>query len=175
MHMSLATLPSPGALGLPNRSVPCSDRQLGADVGQIWGFEEINSERRYVRHVNFVGPEKENIQAKLIYDYGPSAKCPMCLLTDGSCAQRANLSSEAYRRDLYIDKVQGDQISNVYTNATPGMKIFTAPRSPTFPSAWPWYPLVPPLFGSLVCITYHPAADDNFKCFSRPWYMRGPI
>jgi len=35
---------------------------------QVWGFETINSERRYVRHVNFTAGQ-ENIQAKLIYDY----------------------------------------------------------------------------------------------------------
>jgi hypothetical protein len=47
--------------------------------GKIWGFETINKERRYTRHVNFTGPQQENIQAKLVYDYGwffqhPSAR-----------------------------------------------------------------------------------------------------
>jgi hypothetical protein len=37
---------------------------------QIWGSEEINKERQYVRHVNFTGLNQENIQAKLIYNYG---------------------------------------------------------------------------------------------------------
>ncbi|THH18405.1 hypothetical protein EW146_g2555 [Bondarzewia mesenterica] len=36
---------------------------------QVWGFEEINKERRYVRHVNFTGPESQNIQVVLVYDY----------------------------------------------------------------------------------------------------------
>lgn len=36
---------------------------------QTWGFEEINDERRYVRHVDFVGPGDEHIQARLVYDF----------------------------------------------------------------------------------------------------------
>ena len=36
---------------------------------QTWGFEEINNERRYVRHVDFIGPENEHIQARLVYDF----------------------------------------------------------------------------------------------------------
>ncbi|TFK56958.1 LCCL domain-containing protein [Heliocybe sulcata] len=36
---------------------------------QIWGFEVINGERRYVRHVKFTGPKGEEIKAKLVYDY----------------------------------------------------------------------------------------------------------
>ncbi|KAF8879320.1 hypothetical protein CPB84DRAFT_1793415 [Gymnopilus junonius] len=39
---------------------------------QTWGIEEINGERRYVRHVKFTGPGGEDIEAKLVYDYlGP--------------------------------------------------------------------------------------------------------
>ncbi|KAF9037076.1 hypothetical protein BJ165DRAFT_574715 [Panaeolus papilionaceus] len=39
---------------------------------QTWGVEEIEGERRYVRHVKFTGPKAEDIEAKLIYDYlGP--------------------------------------------------------------------------------------------------------
>jgi len=40
---------------------------------QIWGFEEINGERRYVRHVDFIGPNNEHIQARLVYDFYASA------------------------------------------------------------------------------------------------------
>ncbi|KAI0286924.1 hypothetical protein BGY98DRAFT_1104985 [Russula aff. rugulosa BPL654] len=36
---------------------------------QTWGFEQINNERRYVRHVDFIGPENEHIQARLVYDF----------------------------------------------------------------------------------------------------------
>jgi hypothetical protein len=36
---------------------------------QTWGFEEINGERRYVRHVDFVGSNDEHIQARMVYDY----------------------------------------------------------------------------------------------------------
>ncbi|KZT05983.1 uncharacterized protein LAESUDRAFT_759867 [Laetiporus sulphureus 93-53] len=36
---------------------------------QTWGFEEINGEKRHVRHVDFTGPEKEKVQARLVYDY----------------------------------------------------------------------------------------------------------
>ncbi|KAF4952954.1 hypothetical protein FSARC_12533 [Fusarium sarcochroum] len=35
---------------------------------QIWGFEEINGERRYVRHVLLVKGDKK-VTARLIYDY----------------------------------------------------------------------------------------------------------
>jgi len=41
-------------------------------ANQTWGMEDINSERRYVRHVKFTGPKGEDIEARLIYDYlGP--------------------------------------------------------------------------------------------------------
>ena len=36
---------------------------------QTWGFENIDDERRYVRHVDFVGPGNEHIQARLVYDF----------------------------------------------------------------------------------------------------------
>ncbi|KAI9445315.1 hypothetical protein H4582DRAFT_1806344 [Lactarius indigo] len=36
---------------------------------QIWGFELVGDERRYVRHVDFLGPESEHIQARLVYDF----------------------------------------------------------------------------------------------------------
>jgi len=39
---------------------------------QTWGIEDVNGERRYVRHVKFTGPEREDIEQRLIYDYlGP--------------------------------------------------------------------------------------------------------
>ncbi|THV02291.1 hypothetical protein K435DRAFT_653618 [Dendrothele bispora CBS 962.96] len=40
---------------------------------QIWGFEIINGERRYTRHVQFTGPGGESIKGKLVYDYGKLA------------------------------------------------------------------------------------------------------
>ncbi|KDR85848.1 hypothetical protein GALMADRAFT_132491 [Galerina marginata CBS 339.88] len=41
---------------------------------QIWGMEVINGERRYVRHLKFTGPNDEDIETRLIYDYrGPLA------------------------------------------------------------------------------------------------------
>jgi hypothetical protein len=43
---------------------------------QTWGFEEINGERRHVRHINFIGPQSENIQARLVYD------CELVLLNE---------------------------------------------------------------------------------------------
>ncbi|KAH8982599.1 hypothetical protein EDB92DRAFT_1804430 [Lactarius akahatsu] len=36
---------------------------------QIWGFELVGDERRYVRHLDFLGPESEHIQARLVYDF----------------------------------------------------------------------------------------------------------
>jgi hypothetical protein len=36
---------------------------------QVWGFEEINGERRHVRHVDFIGPKDEHIQARLVFDF----------------------------------------------------------------------------------------------------------
>jgi len=42
---------------------------------QIWGFEEINGERRYVRHLDFTGPGGEHLQARLVYDfYAPASE-----------------------------------------------------------------------------------------------------
>ncbi|KAI0788529.1 hypothetical protein C8Q75DRAFT_807740 [Abortiporus biennis] len=39
---------------------------------QVWGFALINGERRHTRHVAFVGPNGEVVNAKLVYDYqGP--------------------------------------------------------------------------------------------------------
>ncbi|KAH8120209.1 LCCL domain-containing protein [Phellopilus nigrolimitatus] len=38
---------------------------------QIWGFSEINGERRYSRKVHFTGPNGEDIKAVLVYDYHP--------------------------------------------------------------------------------------------------------
>ncbi|KXN83894.1 hypothetical protein AN958_00974 [Leucoagaricus sp. SymC.cos] len=39
---------------------------------QTWGVELVNGERRYTRHVSFVGPKGEEIRTKLYYDYlGP--------------------------------------------------------------------------------------------------------
>ncbi|KAH9937062.1 uncharacterized protein B0H18DRAFT_1112947 [Fomitopsis serialis] len=36
---------------------------------QTWGFEMINGEKRYVRHVFFQGPNEEKITLRLVYDY----------------------------------------------------------------------------------------------------------
>ncbi|KAK7468742.1 hypothetical protein VKT23_003245 [Stygiomarasmius scandens] len=36
---------------------------------QVWGVEEIDGERRYARHVHFIGPGGEVIDARLVYDY----------------------------------------------------------------------------------------------------------
>jgi hypothetical protein len=36
---------------------------------QTWGFEQLNDERRYVRHVDFIGPGNEHIQARMVYDF----------------------------------------------------------------------------------------------------------
>ncbi|KAF8203711.1 hypothetical protein BJ912DRAFT_870968 [Pholiota molesta] len=41
-------------------------------ANQTWGMEEINGDRRYMRHVKFTGPQGEDIEAKLVYDYRPS-------------------------------------------------------------------------------------------------------
>jgi len=38
-------------------------------ANQIWGFELVGDERRYVRHVDFFGPEAEHIQARMVYDF----------------------------------------------------------------------------------------------------------
>ncbi|KAJ3829808.1 hypothetical protein EV361DRAFT_898398 [Lentinula raphanica] len=41
-------------------------------ANQIWGVEEIDSARRYVRHVFFTGPQGEEIRGRLVYDYAGS-------------------------------------------------------------------------------------------------------
>ncbi len=50
--------------------------QSGLPV-QTWGFEQINNERRYVRHLDFIGPANEHIQARLVYDF-----CELALETN---------------------------------------------------------------------------------------------
>lgn len=37
---------------------------------QTWGIEELGGERRYVRHVKFTGPKAEDIELRMVYDYG---------------------------------------------------------------------------------------------------------
>jgi len=57
---------------------------------QIWGFEEINGERRHVKRVHFIGPKDEHIQARLVYDL-----CELVLrLHDGS----TNIAVQMRRR-----------------------------------------------------------------------------
>ncbi|KAF8807726.1 hypothetical protein BYT27DRAFT_7097627 [Phlegmacium glaucopus] len=36
---------------------------------QTWGIENIEDERRYVRHVKFTGPKNQDVEARLVYDY----------------------------------------------------------------------------------------------------------
>ncbi|TFY71494.1 hypothetical protein EVG20_g1521 [Dentipellis fragilis] len=38
-------------------------------ANQTWGFEEIDGERKYVRHVDFTGTDGEKVQARMVYDY----------------------------------------------------------------------------------------------------------
>jgi len=41
-------------------------------ANQTWGMEMVNDERRYCRHVKFIGPKGEDIESRLVYDYlGP--------------------------------------------------------------------------------------------------------
>lgn len=39
---------------------------------QTWGIQEIGGERRYTRHLKFTGPQGEDIEAVLVYDYRES-------------------------------------------------------------------------------------------------------
>lgn len=38
-------------------------------IWKIWGFSDIDGERKYTRRVHFTGPEGEDIKARLVYDY----------------------------------------------------------------------------------------------------------
>ncbi|KAH9944033.1 uncharacterized protein BXZ73DRAFT_73668 [Epithele typhae] len=39
---------------------------------QVWGFEQVDGTKRYARHVFFKGPQGEEINVRLVYDYqGP--------------------------------------------------------------------------------------------------------
>ncbi|KAJ7783632.1 hypothetical protein DFH07DRAFT_873695 [Mycena maculata] len=41
-------------------------------ANQAWGIQELNGERRYVRHLKFTGPQGQDIEILLVYDYlGP--------------------------------------------------------------------------------------------------------
>ncbi|KAI0375411.1 hypothetical protein BV20DRAFT_933477 [Pilatotrama ljubarskyi] len=39
-------------------------------TSQTWGFELVNGEKRYTRHIHFEGPKDEIIEIRLVYDYG---------------------------------------------------------------------------------------------------------
>lgn len=43
---------------------------------QVWGFEKIAGEKRYVRHLKFTCPKRGNkLEKKMVYDYyGPLEK-----------------------------------------------------------------------------------------------------
>ncbi|KAL7285215.1 hypothetical protein ACG7TL_000308 [Trametes sanguinea] len=55
---------------------PC--RLLMATPRQTWGFELVNGEKRYTRHIFFEGPKDEIIEIRLVYDYpcGPLLSSP---------------------------------------------------------------------------------------------------
>ncbi|EDR15749.1 uncharacterized protein LACBIDRAFT_301002 [Laccaria bicolor S238N-H82] len=38
-------------------------------ANQTWGIEELESLRRYVRHIKFTGPKAEDIELRMVYDY----------------------------------------------------------------------------------------------------------
>ena len=38
----------------------------------VWGFSEVNGERRHTRKIHFTGPKGEEINARLVYDYRKS-------------------------------------------------------------------------------------------------------
>lgn len=41
-------------------------------ANQTWGMQEVDGQRRYVRHVKFTGPKEEDVECRLVYDYvGP--------------------------------------------------------------------------------------------------------
>lgn len=40
-----------------------------SDRNQVWGFQEIGGERRYVRHILLVGLKGERIEAVVVLDY----------------------------------------------------------------------------------------------------------
>lgn len=40
---------------------------------QTWGIEELEGDRRYIRHVKFTGPKAEDIELRIVYDYGKCA------------------------------------------------------------------------------------------------------
>jgi hypothetical protein len=64
--------PKSGTTWIANQVRHCVFRLMMVDNSletKVWGVEEINGERRYVRHVKFTGPGGENIEAPLIYDY----------------------------------------------------------------------------------------------------------
>ena len=81
---------------------------------QTWGFEEINNERRYVRHVDFTGPEDEHIQARLVYDF-----CEHILELARSVAQRL-LQILLLRPSVFITVISWIEYSSTCTSSTVG-------------------------------------------------------
>jgi len=47
--------------------------QLSWTAEQTWGFEDINGDRRYARHVKFLESDGARVDAMMVYDYyGPN-------------------------------------------------------------------------------------------------------
>ncbi|KAF8832219.1 hypothetical protein HHX47_DHR1002023 [Lentinula edodes] len=51
------------------RSRRLAVEEIDDDYLKIWGVEEIDGVRRYLRHVFFTGPQGEEIRGRLVYDY----------------------------------------------------------------------------------------------------------
>ncbi|KAK7059105.1 hypothetical protein VNI00_001730 [Paramarasmius palmivorus] len=71
---------------------------------QLWGIEEINGERRYVRHVHFTGPDGKIIKARLVYDYRDIPK--------QLALSHINLSTQ----HALTNAVLGDELVSIHTS-----------------------------------------------------------
>ena len=57
-------------------------------TAQVWGFEQVQGERRYTRHIKFMGPKQEDIEIRLVYDYGLYSPILQCRHTHFHPLQR---------------------------------------------------------------------------------------
>jgi hypothetical protein len=70
-------------------------------VNQTWGFEIVEGARRYTRHLKFTGPNSEDMQIRLVYDYSENRfSCCPDLRTDKHLYSRSQGVKMSHVQDL---------------------------------------------------------------------------
>ncbi|KAG6911542.1 hypothetical protein DXG01_011844 [Tephrocybe rancida] len=110
--------------------------QVLMQLVQTWGIEVVNEERRYTRHVKFTGPEGQDIECRLVYDYQRSDLLQRSNMAESSTSAS---SSSSHRADvapfLEENKVQEEttvQLVDFHSDS----QLEAALRTPTV-ATWP--------------------------------------